>query len=335
MTASHAIGGNVMYHGQIPDAVLSRNSVRVVRKLLKEWKLDRVTDYSTWNRRVNAKLNEIFGLQKRGSSRRPMEDLNSLEHKILDRYDKKRFGLAATDKLGDSRTDLLAIMALGLGDCRPTAWTKQLLFDVWRRDNANKLMRQAFDSATKGDGKKADSALRRVARMDRKQLRVMTARIDAPMKKKNRNELYEWITDAKGRPVRDPKGRYNPIENHTFNVLVELDKNGLIKDTLRTADAFYQKLYPLGNARLRSSDILRGGGFRGGKMGITDSKGKGILFHLKPLDYSKNLLKPFDVGSTDFRYAGQLTAPAVLSTMLKGRTRNKNLAKGIADIEIK
>jgi hypothetical protein len=330
MTASHAIGGNVIYGGQIPDTTLSRQSVRVVRQLLARWKLDRVTDFATWNRRVDAKLNRIFCLQKRGSRRRPMEDLHSPEHGVLDGYDRKRFGLAATGELGDSRTDLLAIMALGVGDCRPTAFAKQLLFDVWRRDHTNSLMRRAFDAAVSGDGKKRDAALDRVARTDRKQLRVMTVQIDAPLRMK---EMYSWITDARGRPRRDPRGRYNPAENHTFNVLVELDDRGLVKDTLRAADAFYRELYPLAGARLKASDILRRGGFRGGQMGVRDESGRRIPFQLRPTEYSGSLFKPFEVGSSDFRYAGHAVAPAVLGTMLEGRRRNNNLAREISEVE--
>jgi hypothetical protein len=326
MTSSHAVGGNVAYGGQIPDLTITRHSVRVVRELLQSWGLDKVTDFATFNNVANDKLNQILGLQD-ASGRRPLEDLHSAEHKVLDGYDKNRFPLAFTEVSGDSRTDLLAILALGIGDCRPTAYAKQLLFDVWQHDAVNQKMGAALAASTAGDDAGYRRNLADADRLQRVLLRTVTVLIEAPIQME---QMYHWKTDAEGRPLRDRNGEYQKVENHTFNILVELDEKGHVKEEVRAVDAFYQQLYPLDTLQLSASGLVNGGVWQHDTMGTKADDGKDLPFRMTPTQYSGALLKAFDVGSCDFRFCGQTIAPPTVASITKERPRLHGLAEQIA-----
>jgi hypothetical protein len=330
LTSSHAVGGNVAYGGQIPDMTITRHSVRVVRELLQSWGLDKTDDVNEFNKVVNDKLNVMLGLQVE-HGRRPLEDLHSEEHHVLDRYDKNRFKLAATDVSGDTRTDLLAILTLGIGDCRPTAYAKQLLFDVWQHDAVNQKLGAALHASTRGDKKTYEKKLGEADLLQRTMLRTVTVLIEAPVQMK---QMYEWITDGDGRPMRDPKGAYNKVENHTFNILVELDKDGNVKENVRAADAFYQELYPLGSLPLSASGLVKGGVWQHDTMGTKAHDGNDIPFRMTPASHSGSLLKAFDVGSCDFRFCGQNIAPPTFASLAQERGRLNALAQGIAGLEM-
>ncbi len=329
LTLSHAVGGNVAYGGQIPDMTITRHSVRVVRELLAAWGLDKVDNVEAFNKLVNGKINVLLGLQDE-NGRRPLEDLHSAEHHVLDAYDKNRFQLAATDVSGDSRTDLLAILALGIGDCRPTAYSKQLFFDVWQHDAVAKKLGAALQASTKGDTKAHQANLDEADRLQRTMLRTVTVLIEAPIQM---NKMYDWATDGEGRPLRDAEGKYQQVENHTFNILVELDEQGHVKDNVRAADAFYQQLYPLDGLPLPASALADGGAWNNDKMGVIGSDGKDLPFRMTPTRYSGSLLKAFDVGSCDFRYCGQTVAPPSVASIANEHGRLHGLAQDIAALE--
>lgn len=329
LTLSHAVGGNVAYGGQIPDMTITRHSVRVVRELLTTWGFDKIDDVDAFSKLANEKINVLLGLQDE-HGRRPLEDLHSAEHHVLDAYDKNRFQLAATDVSGDSRTDLLAILALGIGDCRPTAYAKQLFFDVWQHDAVNKKLGAALQASTKGDAKGYEQKLAEADRLQRTMLRTVTVLIEAPISMKR---MYEWNADAQGRPLRDAEGKYQQVENHTFNILVELDERGNVKENMKGADAFYQELYPLDGLKLSAQALADGGSWQNDKMGVVASDGNDIAFRMTPTKHSGTLIKAFDVGSCDFRYCGQTVAPPSVASITKGHARLHELAQGIAGVE--
>lgn len=326
LTSSHAVGGNVAYGGQIPDMTITRHSVRVVRELLQSWGLDKVDDVEQFNKVANEKLNGILGLQD-ASGRRPLEDLHSPEHHVLDAFDKNRFKLSATDVSGDSRTDLLAIMTLGIGDCRPTAYAKQLFFDVWQHDAVNHKLGAALQASTKGDVAGYERNLADADKLQRTMLRTVTVLIEAPIQM---NQMYDWKTDADGRPLRDKDGKYQQVENHTFNIFVELDDKGNVKENVRAADAFYHQLYPLEALPLSASGLVNGGVWTHDTMGTKADDGKDIPFRMTPTKYSGALLKAFDVGSCDFRFCGQTIAPPTVASLASERGRLNGLAQQIA-----
>ncbi len=307
------IGGNVAYGGQIPDMSVTRHTVRVLRKMMGEWGIDRAPDFATFNRMVNAKLNDVLHLQT-PDGRRPLEDLKSKEHKVLDRFDKGRFELADVGRDGgDSRTDLVALMSLGIGDCRPTAFAKQLMFDVWQHDRVKTLMSEALDKGRGGDSAGQDALVDEAQTLMRQQLRVITVGIEAPIQM---NALYDMKTDPEGRPLVDETGTMHAIENHTFNVLVEFDEHGALRDEVLAADAFYQHVYPLDGQTLSLEDLTADAYFDVDKMGIAASGGEPLPFRMKPSPYSGALLKHDAVGSCDVFFAGLPVAPPTAASFL-------------------
>jgi hypothetical protein len=336
LTTSHAvggqivIGGNVAYGGQIPDITLTRTTVRLASGMLKKWNLHTTTDFETFNRAIDEKLDDHLRLQT-ADGHRPLEDLHSDEHKVMDKFDRNKVRVGRVTKADDSRTDLMALFALQTGDCRPTGYLKQLFFDVWQQDHVRNLMSEAYSAGLKGDLHGRDKALSKADELQRSELRTMSARISAPIKMK---ELYEHVKDPKtGRPVRD--ATHNDVEDHTFTVLVQYNKDGTIKDDVIAADAFYKKLYPLAGQKLSAKQFMSEQGIQGGHMGVKDSDGKLVPFTMKPTRYSGSLLKEFNVGSTDFRFGGQVVAPPTLGHLINGRKQTAKLAEGIANLVFK
>ena len=147
-------------------------------------------------------------------------------------------------------------------------------------------------------------------------------------------QMYDWVTDPQGHPMRDPEGKYQQVENHTFNILVELDDRGNVKENVRAADAFYQELYPLGSLKLSASGLVNGGVWQHDTMGTRAHDGDDIPFRMTPTRYSGALLKAFEVGSCDFRFCGQNIAPPTFASLALEHGRLNGLAQQIAGLEM-
>jgi hypothetical protein len=329
LMASHSVGGNFAFGGQIPDISVTRENARLARGLVHTWGLDKVTNPKEWEKKVDQKVQEFFNLEANG--KRPLEDLHSPEHVIQDNYDRKRFVVAQSKLSGDNTTDIMSIAALGIGDCRPSNYFKALMFDAWQREVTINLRRKALDASSVGDMGKANSFISQAQEIERTQGRVFSVTIHAPVKMK---QMYDWETDAKGNPVKSDK--MEAVENHTFFSLVHLDKNGHV-DTVEAQDAFYQKLYPLRGNKMNTDDFLREDGMiAGGKMGITNNQGEAIPFSMVCSKYSGSLMKESKVGSSDARYCGMTTAPMTTDQLVNTSQRDRlyGVSKGISELPV-
>jgi tetratricopeptide (TPR) repeat protein len=331
-TMSHAVGGNVAYGGQIPDAVITRQTVRNARQVLKSWGLTKVEDFEAFKRVVDAKIGDLFDLVGPDGAM-PLEDLHGPAHVVLDNFAKNRFKIALSKELGDSRTDLLVTLLLGIGDCRPTNHIPQLLFDVWQRDNVNRHLEGAMDAGIRGDSATQGKGLARARYLQRTRLLTVSGMIKAPIQMA---KLYSPIVDPKtGRLVRSQGKRYHDVENHTFNIVAKFDDNGLLeRDGVRFADAFYRKRYPLAEGLIQLSELQKDRGFYSGVMGISAADGKRIPFRIQFSPYSGTLLKKFSVGSTEALFAGQVVGPLPLNKLGLPNSTLKRLARQIADVKV-
>lgn len=300
---SRFVGGNWSFGGIIPDIPVNRASVKMARILLQYMGIDKETDFNVWNSRVEYYLNDHLGLSAKEETghrnnaasgdrplsaaipdkRRVMEDLHSDVHKRMDAYRENLLEYTQSKDSGDSRTDLGVEMALGTVDCRQTAYSKQFLYDVWKRDNQTRLLHKAMDATMAGDESTCAQTMNALARIDREQMVTFTATLRAPI---DMQEMYKMKVDDQGRPLPSPGGKLQDVENHTFNVLIHYDEKGLA-ESMEAKDAFYKSLYPLGCKPLKPEEINdKENGFFGGEMGVMNSEDKKIPFWILPTRYS-------------------------------------------------
>lgn len=274
---SKFVGGNISFGGSVPDITVNQKDIQLARKLLKGLDLDRAPDFETWHKGVDSFLQLQYGLQS-PDGKRPLEDLQSPQHKALDEF---REGLK--DLAGAGKTSLMVEMLLGKGDCRHVAYSKQLLFDVWKGDLQNSLFTEAVSAAEKDQFQLSDQKLEQARALERQQLVVAAMKIDAGVELKN-GEKYNILKDDQGRPVA---GKVKEIESHTLNLLLEFDDQGqLRRDGVTAKDSFYQTAFPLKDAPL--TETSEGWRTKEGVMGTTDAAGEKIPFFLRFSHYSGN-----------------------------------------------
>ncbi len=82
-----------------------------------------------FNKAADAFLDQCYALRDAKSGRRPLENMSGPEHKLLERFRDRILDLAGVKNSGDSRTNLMAEVTMGAGDCRQVAFSKQALFE--------------------------------------------------------------------------------------------------------------------------------------------------------------------------------------------------------------
>jgi hypothetical protein len=302
--SSYALGGNVQFGGQIPDICVSRETLGVARTVLKELGLERSDDFEKFDSKVDQYLARTYHLRDPLGHRRPLEDLHSPEHQVMDDFRRQLIKLMHCAESKDSRTDLAVELAIGSGDCRHVAYSKQLLFDVWKRDLQVQEMRTAYEALQKGDMPAHDKAMKSVAALDREQLAVFTVKVQAPMKMK---AMYVMDTDAKGNPVKTPDGSLQDVEMHTLNALLTLSAGGEVQK-MQWRDSFYHELYQWGRRDVDFTQILKAEGFDGGSTSVKTSEGDPIPVRMVTAPYSKGAARA-GLSAGELMLAGQEVAP--------------------------
>lgn len=307
---SKFVGGNVPFGGQVADIPINRSDVRALRGVLAELELDTVSDYATFNERIDAYVENRFGLVDPESGHRVLEDLHSQEHKVMDRFSSRRHQFTEARTSGASKTNLVAELTLGTGDCRHTGISKQAFFDVWKRDHQSAHLKKALEAAQSGDLQAYQQEMDRVKDWDRTQMVTLTmtfqTAIDLRRDEEGKPMKYALVLDDQGRPIKNPEGLVMATEDHTFNAIMRTDEEGLVlpfgQGGLVTQDVFYKRFYQLANHELDPHQVLDPQGFDLGFVGVVTPEGESLPVKGQLTRHSGNPPRPIagECGQTTF-----------------------------------
>lgn len=256
---SSFVGGNIEYGGQLHSHVVNRWDISAGREFLKKAELNNITDFKEFNKKIDILIRQRYGTA-------PLEDLHSPEHKDFDDFMKKFNGALNVEKQDDSRTNVVVDFWLGKGDCRQHAYTKQLFFDIWKTDNINKILEELYDSLNKNDDEAFNEAIEKAKSLVNSQMFVFDSVVVAPIQMEKK---YLPKGDEEGRKLLTTDGSLNEVEDHTWNGLVELDEEGVIKNFTKT-DSFYQSEYKFGEGSETNVEEITTKGFSGGEFEVFD-----------------------------------------------------------------
>ena len=313
--SSHFVGGNVPHGGKVPDMAVGRTDCVLAAQLLEALGIHATSDFEVFNARVDKYLAERFDLGST-STRRPLEDLHSPEHVLMDTFRERLLEFTKTDETGSSITSVMAELAMGRGDCRHVAYSKQLLYDVWKKEQESRLGREAIAASLANDGPAYDAAMAGIHKLAGEQLLTFTSLVTAPIEM---HEMYQMKTDASGAPIRtavaanDTAG-FSKVENHTYNALVRREPDGSVGLELR--DAFYQQLYDFGARKVDPEAFLSSGGCAAGFMKPPgDYRGEPIPVQIILTRYSAGKIERVQGDFGGMRVGGQPVEPPSLEML--------------------
>lgn len=228
-SVSHFIGGNIEWNGQLHSETINRSDMKKADALLTRLGLDDVTDIKYFNEVIDMVIRRQFGTSG-------LEDLHGPDHETYDTTVKGLLELMEGQTTG-GHTNIMVDLELGLGDCRHHAYTKQLLFDTWKRNCVNRELTNAYVALTQnGDQATFDAILGQVIpELQRTQMYVFDMTVQAPIQTEGK---YNPIEDE-GRWIASPDGEQHQVEDHTATVIVTHDTPE--GDMITFADSFYQE----------------------------------------------------------------------------------------------
>lgn len=293
---TNRIGGNMAFGGQLPDHTVSRKDLRLFTGLVKMTpaelgiKFDKKIPGADMDQLMLSPLTEIkdpelfmcvadrfirqtFTTENFAGSNLHMEDnalsKNENGESVYDATVKsvlracgKKIG--DKDKNVDTRTNISAIFALGMGDCRHHAQVKQIMFDMWQKQQMNRCLSNMYYSVWQGNPveTKGPQAQKFFDILDT-ELRTADIKVKVPVlmeqtekKKWHSDTEYTVETDEKGNAIMVDKP-YSPLmtedrkyivdatqnthnlEDHTLCWLIKKDRDGNLTE-FGLRDAFYQ-----------------------------------------------------------------------------------------------
>ncbi len=317
---TNRVGGNMAFGGQLPDHTVSRKDLRLFTGVVKMTPADLGIEFKEpipgvdMARLISSPLTDIkdpelfmcvtdkfirqtFTTEHFAGSDLHMENNALAKEKVLNgkneieyesRYDATVKSVLRAcgkkikdkDKNVDTRTNISAIFALGMGDCRHHAQVKQIMFDMWQKQQMNDCLSDMYYAAWQGKtvDTKGPQAQKFFDILDT-ELRTADVEVRMPVvmhqeeKKKWHNDTdYTILKDQDGKPIMVDKlyspvmtedGKYlvdetqkmHNLEEHTLCWLIKKDRDGnLTQFGLR--DAFYQDLhYDWGHQNVDISEI--------------------------------------------------------------------------------
>lgn len=320
--SSHFVGGNVPYGGLVPDLAVGRADCDLARQVLTALGLDRSASFDQFDARIDRYLAQRFALGTK-DVQRPLEDLHSPEHVLMDTFRKSLLEFTKTEATGSCTTSVMAEVALGRGDCRHVAYAKQLFYDVWKKEQETRLGREAIAASLSGDTPSYERAMNEIRALASEQLLTFTSLIKAPIEM---HSMYHMKTDASGAPIRlpgvsnDRTEHFSEVENHTYNARVRRDQSGQVHLELR--DAFYQQLYDFSNRSVDPEAFLSGKGCQAGFMNPPgDYRGEPIPVQLILTKYSAGKIERVKGEYGGMRVGGQPVEPPSIELLLSKDTR--------------
>lgn len=280
---TNRIGGNMAFGGQLPDHCVSRKDLKLFTQLVKmtpeqlgvrlnkpvggysltdlmKTPLTDIRDPEVFMTVADSFIRQTFMTENFAGCGLHMED-NALKKNEYgeSRYDAtvKSVLRACGKEIGkkdaniDTRTNISAIFALGMGDCRHHAQVKQIMFDMWQKQQMNRLLSDIYYRAWQGQKVDAKSPqVQEFYNILDTELRTADIEVRTPVLMEqttwtDRNGVQK-TGDAPYKPlmrdgkfVPDPHKHPHNLEEHTLCWLIHKDRAGnLIKFGLR--DAFYQ-----------------------------------------------------------------------------------------------
>lgn len=285
---ANRISGNMAFGGQLPDHAVSRKDLRLFEGLVAMSpnqlgiKLDKpvegvdmdkpltaVRDPEAFIQLADRFIRQTFSTENFANSGLHMEnnafDKDPKTGESL--YDTTvKSVLQATgkvigekDKNVDSRTNISAIFALGMGDCRHHAQVKQIMFDTWQKSQMDASLQSMCRRVLQGGRINKDNHdITDFYSVLDTELRTADIQVMMPVKmqqKDGRDQLYKPEKTADGKYVVDESGKNHSLEEHTLCWLLRKNRSHkLVSFGIR--DAFYQQLhYPWAKMDVNVGDI--------------------------------------------------------------------------------
>lgn len=303
---SNSIGGNTKFGGQLPDHSVSRKDFEFFDKVLTTpiqklfpstiarqlfgdkvdtlTSLNKVTDINEFMDITDKFIRYHFGTDNflntgfklETNVENPDNAYNTSVHSLLSLASKKG------EKSADTRTNVSAMFALGLGDCRHHAQVKQIMFDRWRDNQINLILKEMRENGITHD------LTNKYHDILRTELRTIDVCVQMPIAL---NGTYNAVKTNDGKFVYSQENSNKTYEEHTLNILVTRDKKGQLED-LTLADAFYQNVYDFSRHHIdtkKDITIDENGKFHilaGTMSGSKVDNGKDIPIMITPTGYA-------------------------------------------------
>lgn len=285
---ANRISGNMAFGGQLPDHAVSRKDLRLFEGLVTMSpdelgiKLDKpiagvamdkpltdIRDPEAFIQVADRFIRQTFSTENFANSGLHMEN-NAFEkdpktgESLYDTTVKSVLQatgkvIGEKDKNVDSRTNISAIFALGMGDCRHHAQVKQILFDTWQKKQMDVSLKKMCAHVLQGGKieKNNKDTTDFYAVLDT-ELRTADIQVMMPVKmqqKDGKDQLYKPELTADGKYVVDKTGKSHSLEEHTLCWLIRKNRSHkLVSFGIR--DAFYQQLhYPWAKMDVKPADI--------------------------------------------------------------------------------
>ena len=299
------VGGNMAFGGQLPDHTISQKDLelftglidktaaelgidcRDINGAMPDRKLSDIKDPELFMRLTDKFVRQTFTTDNFAGTGLHMEENALAKNKNGESvYDATVKAVVRScgkmmekDALLDTRTNISAIFALGMGDCRHHAQVKQIMFDIYQRTQMNACIKQMYDQVKQGaeidlhgtDAQKFYDVLDTEVRTADVQVRMPVLMKQMPVTEWREvvrdgrvvGKLFEK-KDATGKTLMkdvpyspdlgengcykvDQTGRLHNLEDHTLCWVLKKDRNGNLK-SFGLRDAFYQdKHYHWGN----------------------------------------------------------------------------------------
>lgn len=180
-------------------------------------------------------------IKKPGPSSEGLERLDSVEHLVFDEAvsSLNKVFMGESGREADSRTSVALSLAVGLGDCRHHAQTKQLMFDLWQEQLLARLARDGSRAGVAGDEPRSEAYARDYQKLAGVRMRTADVEIWAAIAGE---KMYQVERTPDGRRIAGEVER--KVEEHTLNVLVKTDPSMKVLSAA-LADGFYKKEYDL------------------------------------------------------------------------------------------
>ncbi len=233
---SDFVAGAIQHGGDLRDQAITKFDIKTAQELLAVMGLTGVENFEEFDSRIN----ELLARRLRT---RDLQDLHGPYHTIFDNMQRGLNTLCDVYFSRDSRTNIMLSFILRMGDCRQHAAIKQLLFEVWKRDNINRYMRLAYDALHRGDMDGYKDNVAKIGGLARIQMRIMDVRIIGAVDMSE--GLYNYRIENGEFVARDTDTEPIPMEEHTLTVLARYDDdNELVSIELR--DSFYRDFWDRG-----------------------------------------------------------------------------------------
>ena len=306
---TNRVGGNMAFGGQLPDHTISKKDLELFTGLVEKTpaelgikgldkipgvdpnlKLSEIEDPEMFMRLSDKFIRQTFTTENFAGTGLHMEENALAKNKNGESvYDATVKAVIRScgkrmekDADIDTRTNISAIFALGMGDCRHHAQVKQIMFDMYQRVQMNKQLSHMYDQVKKGrqidlhgdDAEKFFNVLNTEVRTTDVQVRMLILmkqkiatewretdekdaegkkvwkefpKLDAKGNHLMRDIPYSPDLDEKGRYKVDSSGLMHNLEDHTLCWVLKKDRKGNLT-SFGMRDAFYQdKHYRWGN----------------------------------------------------------------------------------------